>query len=373
MQAMIAPPMETQRSLTAVPAPFQLHRQGVVMRPAAGAPWEEGGVLNPGGARSRDGRDYYLFPRLVAEPNYSRVGIARVLYDGHGMPAGVERLGLALEPTEDYERNPVTGGGCEDPRVTFLPALRGYVMAYAAYGPRGPRVAFAFSTDLVHWRKTGLARFAGERGVDWNGYPNKDAYLFPEPVAAPDGRLSLVLIDRPMYGGAGAGGRPDLPRGVTDSRYAMWVSFLPLDEVRLSGDGPLFGTFAQRRMLIAPTDGWQQFRLGGGTPPVRTPRGWLTLYHGVAGRPGAVRYSAGALVLDPRRVWKVLYRSPRPILEPLVAEERRGVVADVVFPTAVDERDGRLDVYYGMADQAIGVASMDLPGRFPIGRQGAMM
>jgi predicted GH43/DUF377 family glycosyl hydrolase len=288
------------------------------------------------------------------------VGIARVLYDRAGLPAGVERLGLALEPTEDYERNPLTGGGCEDPRITFVPALDGYVMAYAAYGPRGPRVAFAFSTDLLQWCKTGLARFARERGVDWNGYPNKDAYLFPAPVAAPDGRLSLALIDRPMYDERQFG----LPRGVIDARYAMWVSFCPLDEVELHDGVPLFGAFGQRRLIIAPTDGWQRFRLGGGTPPVRTPQGWLTLYHGVAGRPGDVCYSAGAAVLNPRRVWEVLYRSPEPILAPEVAEERSGVVANVVFPTAVDLYDGRLDVYYGMADRAIGVASMTFPALF---------
>jgi predicted GH43/DUF377 family glycosyl hydrolase len=365
MQALTAPQRVGRRGhLTAVRAPFELRRQGVVMRPETGNSWEEGGVLNPAGVRSRDGREYYLFPRLVAEPNYSRVGIARVIYDRDDLPVGVERLGLALEPTEDYERNPVTGGGCEDPRITFVPALDGYVMAYAAYGPRGPRVAFAFSTDLLRWRKTGLAQFAQERGVDWNGYPNKDAYLFPEPVAAPDGRLSLALIDRPMYAGGEPGRSPRLPRGVADSRYAMWVSFCPLDEVELHDGAPVFGAFGRRRMIIAPTDDWQQFRLGGGTPPVRTPQGWLTLYHGVAGRPGDVCYSAGALVLDSRCVWKVLYRSPQPILAPEAAEERSGVVANVVFPTAVDQYDGRLDVYYGMADQAIGVASMAFPALF---------
>jgi predicted GH43/DUF377 family glycosyl hydrolase len=238
-------------------------------------------------------------------------------------------------------------------------------MAYAAYGPKGPRVAFAFSRDLISWRKTGLACFAAELGVAFNAYPNKDAYLFPEPVAAPDGRLSLALIDRPMYEqwDPARGGRlssAPLPRGVRDPRLGMWVSFCPLDAVTLRDGAPVFGCFWQRRPLIAPSVGWQQFRLGGGTPPVRTPQGWLTLYHGVEGRPGAVRYSAGALLLDAQQVWRVRYRSAQPILEPEVAEECSGVVNNVVFPTAVDQRDGRLDVYYGMADQVIGVASMPL-------------
>src|SRR5579875_2370615 len=74
--------------------PYQLDRVGVLMRPEIGNDAEEGGVLNPGGARARDG-SYLLFPRLVAAGNYSRIGIARVCYTSDGLPSGVERLGLA--------------------------------------------------------------------------------------------------------------------------------------------------------------------------------------------------------------------------------------------------------------------------------------
>ena len=49
------------------------------MEPEPGNPYEDGGVLNPGAARGPDG-NLYLFPRLVAKGNYSRIGIARVLF-----------------------------------------------------------------------------------------------------------------------------------------------------------------------------------------------------------------------------------------------------------------------------------------------------
>jgi hypothetical protein len=44
----------------------------------------------------------------------------------------------------------------------------------------------------------------------------------------------------------------------------------------------------------------------------------------------------------------------------------RRIVADVVFPTGIDRRDDlgtpdRFDVYYGMADNRIGAARLDLP------------
>jgi beta-1,2-mannobiose phosphorylase / 1,2-beta-oligomannan phosphorylase len=77
--------------------PFHLQRLGVVMEPELGQQHEVGGVLNPAAARSPFG-ELYLFPRLVAERNYSRIGLARVRFDQAGDPVGVERLGIALEP-----------------------------------------------------------------------------------------------------------------------------------------------------------------------------------------------------------------------------------------------------------------------------------
>ncbi len=77
---------------------FSVRRLGVLMSPKAGEPHEAWGVLNPGGARAQDGT-LHLFPRLIAEGNYSRIGHARVRFDGD-MPVGVERLGGALEPQE---------------------------------------------------------------------------------------------------------------------------------------------------------------------------------------------------------------------------------------------------------------------------------
>jgi hypothetical protein len=54
---------------------FQMQRLGLVMEPEPGNPLEVEGVLNPAGVRGPDGH-YYLFPRLVAKGNYSRIGIA---------------------------------------------------------------------------------------------------------------------------------------------------------------------------------------------------------------------------------------------------------------------------------------------------------
>ena len=119
---------------------FQLRRIGVMMEPEPGNPMEAEGVLNPAAVRGHDG-ELYLFPRLVARGNVSRIGIARVRFNEAGDPFRVERLGIVLEPETEYERRADGGGGCEDPRITFVERFQRFVMTYTALSPRGPRIA----------------------------------------------------------------------------------------------------------------------------------------------------------------------------------------------------------------------------------------
>src|ERR1700684_3796355 len=157
---------------------LKLQRLGMLMEPEPGNAQEVEGVLNPAAARGPDS-ELYLFPRLVARGNYSRIGIARVRFNKAGDPAGVERLGIALEPEADYERRPDGGGGCEDPRITFVEPLQRYVMTYTAFSTHGPRIALAQSQDLFHWERLGLATFHPYDGIEFAGVDNKDASLFP--------------------------------------------------------------------------------------------------------------------------------------------------------------------------------------------------
>ena len=93
------------------------------------------------------------------------------------------------------------------------------------------------------------------------------------------------------------------------------------------------------------------------------------IYHGVAGQilenvdhQPYVRYSAGVMLLDIDDPRTIIYRSPAPILAPETDDERAGIVPNVVFPTGIDLREnGRVDIYYGMADAM--VARLDLPAQ----------
>ncbi len=342
---------------------FQMRRLGVIMRGDPSNAEEALGVLNPAIARASDGK-LYLFPRVVAAGNYSRIGIAEVIFDGAGDPVRVERRGYALEPTESYERNTHTAG-CEDPRITYIAPLQRYLMTYTAYGPLGPRIALASSVDLLHWQRLGPIKFAFDPAlrVDFDLYDNKDALLFPELVNDPHGHPALALIHRPAHV---QGGMPVLPVGVTEGRASMWISYCTLEQV----DNPdALLAWRDHTLLATPEQHWEETKIGGGTPPIRTPHGWLLIYHGVAGailenidHQPLVRYSAGAILLDINDPRKIVYRSTEPILIPEADEERSGIVPNVVFPTGIDVREsGRVDVYYGMADAAIGVARIDIP------------
>jgi predicted GH43/DUF377 family glycosyl hydrolase len=333
--------------------PWRVRRLGVVMEPNPADPREAGGVLNPATARGPDGQ-LYLLPRLATVENYSRIGLARVVFNRRGAPVGVERLGVVLEPQAPYERNTLTGGGVEDPRVTHIAARGLYVMTYTAYGPAGARIAAALSRDLVHWHRLGLVRFAPLGGLDLAALDNKDGALFPEPTPAPDGRLALALIHRPTF--------QTPPRHVPERRPSMWISYAPLDEIT-AGRHVVFG---QHHLLAAPHQGWEQLKVGAGAPPLRVGDGWLVFYHGVSVRlvRGARQlcYQAGALMLDARDPRRILYRSGHSILAPRVPGERIGVVPRVVFPTGWDVRsETTIDLYYGMADSRIGVARTCLP------------
>ena len=356
---------------------LHLHRLGMLMEPESGNPYEVEGTLNPAAVRGPDGQ-LYLFPRLVAKGNYSRIGIARVKFNEVGDPCGVERLGIVLEPEADYERLPGGGGGCEDPRVTFVEPLQHYVMTYTALSLRGPRIALAMSEDLFHWERIGLATFEAYRGIDFVNVNNKDASIFPVAIPNHAGKMQLAMLHRPLFPGT-------LPeetacqgecRLVDLDHESIWISYCPMPPENLEPHRP--GFFNSHHRLATPVSPWELLKIGGGTPPILTRHGWLIIYHGVSelaetGIDGRnLRYSAGAMVLSKEHPQVIRYRSSEPILTPESPQELRGTIANVVFPTGIDRRDDlctpdRFDVYYGMADNRIGVARLNVPEHLPIG------
>lgn len=350
--------------------PFKLHRIGTIMKPEEGNEMEVEGVLNPAVARGRDG-DLYIFPRLVAKNNYSRIGIAKVIFNEAGDPVDVERMGIALEPEAEYEKRPNGGGGCEDPRITFVEPVKHYIMTYTAYGPNGPRIAMARSKDLFTWERLGLVSFLPYEKID-----DKDSCFFPIALPSPHNHTSMALLHRPLFQGTKpeeiVKNREHHAKNI--SKESIWISYFNLKQGKQTSLES--AQFTSHHRLAHPVRPWEDIKIGAGAPPILTKHGWLLVYHGVQKREDCTPekpkflYSAGAMILSETAPQKILYRSQTPILTPELPEETVGTVAEVVFPTGTDRRydigqPNRIDVYYGMADNKIGVAKMEIPEKLP--------
>ncbi len=355
--------------------PFQLNRICTIMKPEEGNEYEIEGVLNPAVTRGPDGK-LYIFPRMVGKNNYSRIGIARIKFNSEGDPIAVERLGIALEPEADYEKRPNGGGGCEDPRISFVKSIGDYIMTYTAYGPKGPRIAMAKSKDLFMWERLGLVSFTLYKPLDFNNVDDKDASFFPTDLPSLHNHRSIAMLHRPLFPESipEETVKLDENRAVDTHRESIWISYLNLKE----GKETCLecAEFTSHYRLAFPKYPWENLKIGAGAPPILTKHGWLMVYHGVQKHTQSTdehpkyTYSAGVMVLSEQEPEKIIYRSKEPVLTPELADETIGIVGNVVFPTGIDRRDdigqpNRIDVYYGMADNRIGVAKMEIPETLP--------
>ena len=85
---------------------------------------------------------------------------------------------IAVDPTD-----PHSCWGVEDPRITYVDELGGYVIAYTAYGPSGPCVALARTEDFDSVEPLGIVMPPED----------KNASLLPRKI---DG--NYVLFHRPV-------------------------------------------------------------------------------------------------------------------------------------------------------------------------------
>jgi predicted GH43/DUF377 family glycosyl hydrolase len=111
---------------------------------------------------------------------------------------------------------------------------------------------------------------------------------------------------------------------------------------------------------------WDEL-IGAGPPPIKTRKGWLQIYHGVATHFASSNiYQAGVALLDLEDPGQVIRRSRCNILEPRELYELTGQVPNVVFPSGAIVEDvdaegfadpeSRVLVYYGAADTSVCVA-----------------
>jgi len=161
----------------------------------------------------------------------------------------------------------------------------------------------------------------------------RDTVLFPEKIGG-----QYAALHRPSNWIG-----PDYPTDIP----GIWFAYL--DDL----PGGMYG----HRLVMKPEQCWESTKMGAGPPPVKTEKGWLLIYHG---RDENLVYRAGAALLDLEEPWKVIARTPEPILEPEEEYEKVGDVPNVVFPEGAVAIGNELLVFYGGADQVCCVASVHL-------------
>ena len=90
--------------------------------------------------------------------------------------------------------------------------------------------------------------------------------------------------------------------------------------------------------------------VGAGAAPIKTPEGWLEIYHGANEEN---RYCLGAILLDLKDPSKVLARSKEPLFEPTSEYELTGFFGNVVFTNGQVVDGDKISLYYGASDEVI--------------------
>jgi hypothetical protein len=128
------------------------------------------------------------------------------------------------------------------------------------------------------------------------------------------------------------------PAGVEDPRPGIWISYVPVADVRR--DLRALTHLGGHRPVVRPAYDWESVKIGAGPPPLRVGEGWLggaRLFGFSAGRVHEQRDPLRALL--GRRGGTVVYDRIRQVLTDLVREDlerRAGADAAVPVDLAVD-------------------------------------
>ncbi|WP_137148179.1 glycoside hydrolase family 130 protein [Mycolicibacterium sp. CR10] len=226
-------------------------------------------------------------------------------------PAAVPLSERVLWPSMEAER-----AGMEDARFVRFVEDDGSVTYYATYT--------AYSGSHISQQMLQTTDFRSFNSVPLVGRAaaNKGLALFPRRI---NGRYAAMSrSDRETNTVAFA------------DHLSVWTSAAPCQQ---------------------PTESWETLQLGNCGPPIETDAGWLVLTHGV----GPMRtYSIGAILLDLDDPTRVIGRLRRPLLTPS-ANEQDGYVPNVVYSCGALRHAETLVIPYGIADSAIGIATVSLP------------
>src|ERR1700687_4976217 len=138
-------------------------------------PYPINSVFNAGATRLADGTTLLLC-RVEDRRGHSHLCAAR-------SRNGIDAWEIDPQPTlaPDVERHPEEIWGIEDPRITFVPELKKYAVAYTSYSRGGPGVSLALTEDFKTFERLGVVMPPED----------KDAAVMPHKIA---GYLALIHL-----------------------------------------------------------------------------------------------------------------------------------------------------------------------------------
>lgn len=276
-------------------------------------PYPVNSVFNAGATRLADG-DTLLLCRVEDRRGLSHLCAAR-------SSNGIDGWRIDAHPTlmPEPKNYPEEIWGIEDPRITYVPELEQYAVAYTSFSKGGPGVSLALTKDFKSFQRYGVIMQPED----------KDAALLPCRIGG-----YWAMIHRP----------------VTTLGAHMWISYSP--DLRHWG--------SHKVMLEARRGGWWDAnKIGLCSPPIETEKGWLVVYHGVRQTASGSIYRLGLALFDLDRPDVCLQRGDSWMFGPETPYERGGDVSDVVFPCGqtIGADGDTIHLYYGAADSCMAMAT----------------
>lgn len=217
-----------------------------------------------------------------------------------------------------------------DPRLTIIEDK--FYICFAINTPQGASGCIAATEDFKDFEI-----------LNMTVPDNRNLVLFPEKI-----NNMFVRLERPF---------PVYSRGT--NRFDIWISDSP--DLRYWGNSQL--------LMDAEDVPFSNDKIGPGPPPVKTHKGWLTIFHSVdldpnRGKNGweetwEKRYSAAIMLLDLKDPRKVIGICKEPLMAPEAPYEVEGGYRNnVIFPTGmILEKSGDVKIYYGAADTVVCLAT----------------
>jgi predicted GH43/DUF377 family glycosyl hydrolase len=227
----------------------------------------------------------------------------RLAHSTDGIYFKVDAKPMLLPETEEES------WGMEDPRITQIGT--DYYISYTAVSPQGPATGLMHTRDFQNFERLGII-FAPA---------NKDVVIFPQKING-----KYYALNRPA--------------SLDFGPPVIWISESP----------DLIHWGKQRKFFSGSGGSWENGRVGGGTVPFLTEKGWLEFYHAADEQN---RYCLGAILLDRNDPSRILARTREPLIQPEKDYEQNGFFENTVFTCGCIPEKNRIILYYGAADDKI--------------------